>query len=257
MEVLIMETMLQRAEDAGLQFDKASADAYLKAKDNIGPVEKDSEIPEGYKRCGKCGEALKFYLFNKNKDSKTNTSGSCKECQKQTAQKSYKKTKNSRNHKKYYQENKEAKQAAARKYYQENKEELTAKHKAYVSSKKGKKVMARAHAKRHKSLAENAGIPYTREQIIRRDGEFAGHGAPICYLCTKPIEDISGKSLHLDHVVPVVQGGLDCFTNIASTHANCNLTREKDARELKADQVDGILALAERYIDAHPTEFEE
>lgn len=251
-----MEIQVERLRLAGIVLSDEAARAYVEADDVLGTAEKGAAVPEGYKRCGKCTMVKKFYLFNKNAGSKTNTSGSCKECQKATATKSYQKTKKKRNYKKYYAENKEAKQAQARKYYAENKEIMKAKHQAYLATKKGKAVMRKAHAKRYKLMATNAGVPYTRELVIHRDGEFQNSPKPICYLCNKPIEDISGQGLHIDHVVPIVTGGMDCFTNVASTHSSCNLQREKDARELQVHQVEAVKSLAEAYIDKYPEKFE-
>ena len=249
--------ILERVTLAGIIMTAEQQQEYLATADNLGEVVKGAEVPLGYKRCGKCGQALKFYLFNKNAGSKTNTSGSCKECQKQNAKKSYTKTKQKRNYKKYYQENKEIKQAHARKYYEENKDKLKEKHKEYLQTNKGKKVMQKAHAKRRKALAANAGVPCTREMIIERDSVFIKQEHPICYVCEKPITDTSGAGLHIDHVIPVVQGGLDCFTNKASTHSTCNLRREKDARELTTAQVEAIKKRATAFIEAHPHHFEE
>lgn len=249
--------MLERLESGGVVMTESIQKAYIAAPDVLPKVAKGADVPPGYKRCGRCEHVKKFYLFNKNSGNKTNTSGSCKDCQKANAKASYTKTKQKRNYKKYYQENKEKKQAHARKYYQENKERLKEQHKAYLGTKKGQKVMQKAHQKRRKALATNKGVPYTRELVITRDGSFRNLQHPECYLCNKPIEDISGASLHLDHVVPVVQGGLDCFTNIACTHSACNLTREKDARELKTEQVEAIKSLAENFIETHPEHFEE
>lgn len=251
------DIIMERVESANITMTPEQEEEYLAMADDLGEVAKGAEVPPGYKRCGRCGHVKKFYLFNKNSGSKTNTSGSCKECQKANAKKSYQKTKQRRNYREYYQKNKEIKQAHARKYYEENKERIKEKHKAYLQTKKGKLVMTRAHAKRRKALAENAGVPYTRTLVIERDSTFLGLEHPVCYLCGQPITDISGESLHIDHVVPIVQGGLDCFTNVASTHADCNLRREKDARELTVKQVEGIKARANAYIEAHPEQFED
>lgn len=251
-----MEIQIERLRIAGISLNAEQEHHYLSTIDDLGEFEKGAALPEGFKRCGKCGHGKKFYLFNKNSASKTNTSGSCKDCQKGTATKSYKKTKQKRNYKKYYQENKEAKREQARKYYAENKERIDIRHKEYLQTDKGKKVMQKAHTKRRKSMAENAGIPYTREMVIHRDGEFLNESKPLCYICLKAIEDTSGQGLHIDHVVPIVGGGLDCFTNVASTHALCNLEREKDARALTVDQVEYVKGIAERYIDEHPDKFQ-
>ena len=245
----------ERLELAGIHLTESELTAYLNEPDELGQFVAGMTIPSGYKKCGRCQRVLKFYLFNKNSGSKTCTTGNCKECQRASASKSYCKTKKKRNYKKYYQENKEMKQEQARKYYQENKDRLNAKHKEYLSTKKGKKVMQKAHAKRRAAIANNKGIPYTRALVLDRDkrgGEY-----PICYLCGKPILDTSGANCHLDHVVSINNGGLDCFTNIAAVHHTCNLTKEKDDRNLTAEQVEGIVKLAEEYMDAHPQEFED
>lgn len=250
------EEILARVASASIEMTAEQQHEYLTTVDDLGEVVKGAELPLGYKRCGRCGHGLKFYLYNKNSGSKTNTSGNCKACQKSTAKKSYTKTKQKRNYKKYYQENKELKQAHARKYYEENKDKIKEKHKAYLQTKQGKKVMQKAHAKRRKAIAENVGIPYTRAMVIERDGAFLGQDRPICYLCQQPIIDASGAYLHIDHVVPIVEGGLNCFSNVASTHAECNLRREKDARELTTSQVEEVITRAEAYIDAYPEKFE-
>jgi hypothetical protein len=247
---------LDRLALANIIMTEEQITAYLRGDSDRGQGDKGAEVPPGYKRCGKCAHVKKFYLFNKNTASKTNTSGSCKECQKGNAAKSYNKTKSKRNYKAYYQANKEAKQAQARRYYEANKETLKEKHAAYLQTRRGQKVMRKAHAKRRRTLASNKGVPYTRLLVIERDGMFSGQPQPICYLCHNLIEDTSGNGLHIDHVIPVVEGGLDCFTNVASTHKECNLRREKDARELETEQVEHIQVLAQEFMDAYPEKFE-
>lgn len=251
------DEILARVELAGIKMTPEQQEEYLAMEDDLGEMPKGAEVPLGYKRCGRCGHAKKFYLFNKNSGSKTNTSGNCKQCQRESAAKSYQKTKQRRNYRKYYRENKELKLAHARKYYEENKERIKEKHKLYLQTKKGKKVMQKAHAKRRRVLAEKKGVPYTRAMVIERDGVFRGLEHPVCYLCGQPITDTTGTSLHIDHVVPVAEGGYDCFTNVACTHAECNLRREKDARELSVEQVETVKQLAETYMEAYPEKFED
>lgn len=240
---------------ASINMDLDSLREYWDAADDLGERASGEAVPVGYKRCGGCGHVKKLYLFNKNSASKTCTTGTCKECQRKAAAKSYAKTKKKRNYKKYYQANKEAKQERARKYYAENKEIINAKHRQYLQTSKGKKVMQKAHAKRAEAIANNKGIPYTRELVLDRDRQ--GQEYPICYLCGQPITDTSGAACHIDHVISIGNGGLDCFTNVAAVHHLCNLTKEKDDRNLSAEQVEGVIKLAEAYIEAHPEKFEE
>jgi hypothetical protein len=256
MDVMNYDEQIARLFMAHLEPTTDQCKEYFSAAIDLGEVEKGVVLPMGYKRCGRCGHGKKFYLFNKNSASKTHTSGNCKECQKSTASNSYKNTKQRRNYRKYYRENKALKQAHARAYYEKNKDTIKVKHAVYLGTKGGRKVMAKAHSKRRTLLATNKGIPYTRAMVIDRDSAFLGLEYPVCYLCEQPITDISGASLHIDHIVPVAIEGLDCITNVACTHHLCNLKREKDARELLPKHVDGIKLRATKYIDAHPDLFQ-
>lgn len=246
----------ERLKLGGIVMSQPAIDKYMKEPDSLGEQRKGEVLPAGYKRCGCCREAKKYHLFNKNSAAKTGCTGSCKVCQNKHAKKSYKKTKKRRNYKKYYQLNKEMKQEQARKYYAENKEAILEKQAKYRNSKAGKAVMHKAHAKRRAAMAANAGIPYDRQLVIDRDGAFLGEKKPICWICGEPIKDTSGDHLHLDHVISIVNGGLDCFTNIACSHKTCNLSKTKDDRDVETQDVMDIIARSEAYIDQYPDKFE-
>lgn len=249
------QTQIERLQMAGVSLNESELSNYLEMEDVL-PIEnkeEDIEVPPGFKRCGGCKEIKKLYMFNKNNATKDKATGNCKACQKKAAAASYKRNKHKLNYKKYYRENKERKLAHSKKYYEKNKEEVLAKQKEYHQSAKGKKVMRKAHTKRRKLMRQNKGIPYQRDWVIDRDK--LGGKDPICYLCNETITELA--DIHLDHVVPVVIGGLDCFSNVACTHEKCNLTREKDARNLTPKQIDAIVERAEEYIDDHPELFGE
>jgi hypothetical protein len=257
----LLELQRLRLQEAGIFMPQEELAQYFSAPDEL-PEPKAAkgaapEVPLGYKRCGRCHKIKKLYLFNRNSNSKTNCTGNCKECQKVAAQISYDKNKGKRNYKEYYAEHKESKQEQSRQYYQKHKDEISRKQKNYRGSAAGKRVMRRSHAKRKYSLERNSGIPYTRDIVIDRDKQ--GQEFPICYLCGEPIKVDS--DIQLDHVIPVALEGADDFTNIACTHKLCNLRKSKDAREITVEQVEGVMALAEKYIDEHhdlfPQLFEE
>jgi hypothetical protein len=245
MPELINNEQLNRAHDYGIKFSIVEQEKYLSMPNEL--LKGISNIPLGYKRCTKCGNIKKIYLFNRNSQAKDGCTTQCKECQKNNAHKSYAKNRHKRNYKKYYQEHKEVKQTQSRQYYQEHKEEMTLKHIKYLSTPNGKKAMKKAHTKRARALKENTGIPYTREMVIERDCRDGTE--PICYLCNEIITNLN--TLQLDHVIPVVMGGKDCFTNIACTHEKCNLGKSKDGREITTEQVKGIIQLSEEYADTH------
>jgi hypothetical protein len=247
------EVIIERVRLAGIAWRKVEENAYLAKPDDLGIFVEGMIIPDGYKKCGKCQHVMKFFLYNKNSGSKTNTTGNCKACQKASAAKSYTKTKSKRNYKKYYAENKVRKQAHSKKYYDTHKEKLTVAHKTYHTSAKGRKVMQKAHAKRRGLMAANQGIPYTRELVIDRDRQEGK--LPFCYYCNKVITDLSGATLHIDHVIPVVIEGSDCFTNVACMHDKCNLIKKKDASDITAIMISNVRKLSEQYIDKFPEKF--
>lgn len=245
------ETQKQRLEEANVFLAADELAAYYRSPDVLNLQPGDS-VPVGYKRCGHCGLYKKYYLFNRNSSSKINCTGNCKECQKASSHKAYQKAKPKKNYKKYYEEHREEKLARGRAYYAENKDKILAGQKKYHQTKAGKKVMQKSHAKRNKLMKANAGIPWKREWIIDRDkqgGEF-----PICVLCGKPIK--VERDIHMEHLVPVVLGGLDDFTNVGCAHSLCNLQKSKDAREIDVEQVESLMILSEKYMDEHPELFE-
>ena len=192
-------------------------------------------------------------MFNRNSRSSLNCTGNCKECQKKTSKKSYDKLKGTAEYQAKYQERREEKLSRSKQYYQKNKEKiLEQQHKSHKSAK-GKKVMRKSHEKRKYMLAKNAGIPYTLEMLIDRDKQ--GGDRPICILCGKPIAH--DRDIHIEHLLPVVMGGVDDFTNVGCAHSLCNLQKSKDAREITTEQVDDLIARSEAYMDQHPELFSD
>lgn len=189
------------------------------------------------KRCNKgekcvTGNPLQpITSFSKRKNSPDGHTYTCKECEKVSARASYERRKDKIKQRQYHQEHREERLAYHKEYYKKNREKKLAYDKKYQASKEGKKVMQLAHAKRRQALAENKGTPYERHEIIARDSV---NGVLYCKACNEPIEKLA--DLHIDHIVPISEGGKDCKENVRSTHKWCNLNRPKDARDLKAEE---------------------
>lgn len=248
----VEEVQLTRLEEAGVFLDPEDIRKYLDGPDTL-ELKVGDKIPAGYKKCGRCGKYKKFYLFNRNKQVSNKCSGNCKDCQRAASKAHYATHKNVAKHKENYQANREARLQRSREYYLKNKDRIAEQQKKYHQSAKGKKVMKGAHAKRKYMLAKNAGIPYTLDMLIERDkqgGEF-----PICILCGKPIEH--QRDIHIEHLIPVVLGGADDFTNVGCAHQLCNLRKSKDAREITTDQVSELIERSECYMDEHPEQFKD
>lgn len=198
---------------------------------DLGLWDSKDKVPEGYKRCSKCSHALLLSCFNKDSRTKDGKTYQCKECQKENSKKSYKKTKTKVVRQRRYLENIEENRERSREYYQQNREEILEKQKEYHKKGNGKKVMKKAHKKRNELMKKNKGKPYTKFQIIQRDSEDVPDPEtgvmvtiPICQICGEPIWD---DNIHIDHIVPIAEGGLDCYDNMRTTHAQCNLTRPR------------------------------
>lgn len=248
------EQQIERLQTANIILYGEELNHYLEAPSVLEDLADYSEaIFVGYKRCGRCKKLKKLHLFNQNSSSKLNCTGNCKDCQKETAQVSYDKNKGNRDYKKYYAENKDMKRQHNRTYYEQHKDQLSVKHQKYRKTADGRKAMNQAHAIRKKGMKQNTGIPYTREMVIDRDSQFINEIFPICCLCGKAIEDCD--TLHMEHLIPIVIGGADCFTNVGCAHSECNLRKSKDAHELTVAQVESVEKRAEQYINAHPEHF--
>lgn len=246
------EIQLTRLEEARVFLDPESIREYLDGPDVL-ELKVGDTIPAGYKKCGRCGKYKKFYLFNRNKQVRNNCSGNCKDCQRSASKAHYATHKDPEKHRANYQANREARLAKGREYYQNNKERINAQQKEYHKSGKGRKVMKNAHAKRKYMLTKNAGIPYTLDLLIDRDRQ--GGDKPICILCGEPIQH--KRDIHIEHLIPVVMGGADDFTNVGCAHQLCNLRKSKDAREVTTQQVAELIERSEKYMDEHPDTFKE
>jgi hypothetical protein len=72
----------------------------------------------------------------------------------------------------------------------------------------------RAHRRRAVERG-SAAEPVSRRAVWERDGGR-------CHLCGHPVEL---DAMHLDHLVPISQGGEHRMANVAAAHAFCNLSR--------------------------------
>lgn len=199
------------------------------------------DLPNGHrmngeteeKRCSHCKEWLPLEQFSGRKASKDGKSYNCRTCERKIAKKSYKKTRTKEKQRKYYEEHREEVLERSRENYQANKEHRLAKGKEY--REKNPHVFKRADKKRRELLANAEREPYTREEIIQRDSErIGGELVCICQICNEPIWDL--KELHIDHIIPIIEGGADAPHNVRAAHKKCNISRPKDGRDLKTTE---------------------
>lgn len=137
--------------------------------------------------------------------------------------------------KKIYRESNMDKIREYREYYgQFHKDKISLKRRRWRQANPDKaRELSNAHDRRRRARKRNNGyIPYTLQQVLEEYGS-------ICYLCERPIDLTASRKcgignwelgLHLDHVIPISKGGMDCLDNVAPTHAICNLRKKDDAK---------------------------
>lgn len=108
-------------------------------------------------------------------------------------------------------------------YYERNKEEITRRHRRYM---KNLTPLSRMCLLKAKTANKASKTRYGRnDTITAKDIHDAFHSqGGKCYLCGKSIK----RSFHLEHVIPMFQGGRNSASNIKCSCATCNL--QKNAR---------------------------
>lgn len=122
-------------------------------------------------------------------------------------------------------EHREERRAYYQEYQRHNKEKISEKGKRWYAQHEG---YSRARARRRRAQAlENGAEPYTEQQVLGAYGTD-------CHICKEPIDmkaprraGLEGwqKSLHIDHLTPIFQGGPDTLENVRPAHAVCNFSK--------------------------------
>lgn len=160
---------------------------------------------------------------------KTEVCGPCNQANKEYQQrwKSINSEKLAKYHAEYQKRNKDAVNAASRKWranHQEQRKQIISAYWAANPDKRRENVRKR-RAMRNNGLVEK----YTEQEVLSMYGSD-------CHICLLPIDlhasRRSGvgeweKGLHIDHLVPICNGGGDVLDNVRPAHARCNLVKNK------------------------------
>lgn len=209
---------------------------------------------ENMKRCPKCGETKGLDKFYKSKSRKDGHTSWCKECHNKSHKnyvdnniehireydrndyyKNYerhlqsRKKSNERNkdkikqtRKKYYQENRDKILAHDRLYNQQNKEKISIRNKAYYESHK-EDFIFRAR-ERKKRIRETKDGTITKESLdYMYESQF--HKCDYCGC------DLDKTGKHLDHILPLVKGGIHTLSNVHWVCPKCNLSKNDKTEE--------------------------
>lgn len=131
----------------------------------------------------------------------------------------------------YYQANKDRLKKKSRLFYHQNKDRATQTQKAYYRANK-ELYTVRSNARKSRLKAAKGG--YTLQEWKNKLDVWGYR----CYLC---LESLIGKTIHIEHRIPISRGGTNWIANIAPACAECNLSKnnktEKEFREWKRNLI--------------------
>lgn len=159
--------------------------------------------------------------FSKRKLSPDGHTYTCKACEKEQAKKNYHKRKKAGKIKMTPEEH-EARKQFYRDYYQDNKERKKEYDEKYRKTEEGRKAMREGHARRRERIKKQKGDPYERWEVIERD---TVNGILMCKMCGIMLERLD--QVHIDHIIPIADGGMDELDNVHCVCEVCNLTKPK------------------------------
>lgn len=157
------------------------------------------------KVCSKCGEEKPFSEFWVSRKGRTKDGyvGRCKECSKRARREwaAKNRDKESTYNRAKNQANPERAREQAKKWRKENPERYAELHRDKEAARRARK--------------RKAFVEYVRASVLleRDDG--------ICGICEEPL----GKDYHIDHIIPLVKGGMHSYANTRLTHPRCNLVK--------------------------------
>lgn len=134
--------------------------------------------------------------------------------------------------------------AATRKWKRANKKYVSEYNRIYAQSPRGKfTIRAKSHARRVKE--ERLRLPYTAIQLR---GRFRRLGDKCLYCGSK-------QGLSVDHLIPIINGGFDCISNLVPACKPCNSKKNRIhplefARRVKSP-TPGLMARLRRLLKAY------
>lgn len=163
---------------------------------SIAIERQNANIPSGMKRCSKCAEVKPLEMFNRRAMAKCGYVAQCRNCESA-----------------YREANAETRKAKNKAYRDANRERCIAYSRAWRRDNPVK-VSKGNHTRRARN-AVNGGS-YTAAEMQALQTAQNGH----CAYCQR-----TGYALHIEHIIPVKQGGPSWIWNICLACRKCNLNK--------------------------------
>lgn len=182
------------------------------------------------KKCSKCQEVKNLQFFSKNKTQRDGYENYCKSCKGKACNNYYLKNKS-----KWKKSSPESIKESSRRYYIKNRERIIENQKIYYENNKEKVIEYRKKYQRSEVGLLKMKVKLQRRRLqARLTNDRTINDSSIqelfekqdrkCALCKEELILLS-KLTHLDHVIPLVKGGIHSIKNIQITCARCNLSK--------------------------------
>jgi len=187
------------------------------------------------KLCPKCGELLTAEAYHRDGAKKDGLYTICKECRKFSSVDVVKKRASDRS---YYYRNRDVIRRKQKLWKDEHREEIRvqrelSRDKYNAATRRWKAINKERVSRYNKRYRKDHPEISVHHEALRRIRLGAVQSPVdikkickayemICYLCEKPIDE---GDLHMDHIVPIVKGGIHTEENLAPTHSQCNLSK--------------------------------
>lgn len=200
--------------------------------------------------CIPCHDAYLVYKkewAKNNKDSKKASDKKYYETHKEQAKQysQINKERISLRNKEYRLKNLEKRTQQFKEWYKENKKHNSLRKKEWVKNNPDK--VERQLSRRRARRLGNGAEPYAVQEVLNLYGTD-------CHICNLPIDFSAPRhprtpgweqGLHIDHVIPISQGGPDTIDNVRPSHAICNMQKGAKMSEEFEQEIDPSLFDAE------------
>lgn len=206
-----------------------------------------SPMENTIRRCPTCCHSLPRSAFNRDRTKRDGLTSRCIECSRAASSAWYRENRtralaeaaarhaanpqmNRAAVAKYVATHPERRKAAGRRYYEKNKEKVKAAAKAAgQANPEERRARSRAYNKAHPDQRRAASIARRARKMGGRIGDRKSYNAFVkwvrtarsiaCYWCRKRT---TPRQRHIDHVIPLIKGGVDVLANVCVACRACN-----------------------------------
>jgi hypothetical protein len=184
------------------------------------------------KRCNTCGQTKPLDKFHRCSGSRDGRQGHCADCQRERAKRWRARPENQARERerlrRRYEENRDQLLAYAKQWYQEHREGRAESYRRRrdadleVFRARGREGMRRFRERHGWDIYEKRKLVNYIDDVDRAVVFERDRG--VCGICG---EGVDPADFHVDHIVPLLEGGEHSYANVRVAHPSCNVRRPR------------------------------